>query len=227
MQKKNTTKYHQKKYPALQTRNEEIANGLTHGIGAALSIAGLVLLVIFASKSGDKWLVVGFSIFGSTLILLYLISTVYHLIPHKKAKRVLQTLDHISIYLLIAGTYTPVTIGPMRGPLGWALFGLIWAMAISGIVLKVIFTQRFGNLSVLLYTAMGWLMVIAFKPVMDALPQDLFLWLLVGGIAYTAGLAFYFWERLPYNHSIWHLFVLAGSLSHFFGMLFYVSRISA
>ncbi|SCX89630.1 PAQR family membrane homeostasis protein TrhA [Desulfoluna spongiiphila] len=210
--------------PATQTRREEVANSLTHGIGAAVSVAGMVLLLIFASKHEDGWLMAGVGVFGTTLILLYLVSTAYHVIVHTQAKRVFQTLDHIAIYLLIAGTYTPITLGPMRGPWGWTLFGLIWALAFAGIVAKLLFADRFPKLSVLFYAAMGWVVVIAIKPVLASIPRDLFFWLFAGGIAYTAGLAFFFWERLPYNHAVWHVFVLAGSLSHLFGMLFYVTQ---
>ena len=213
-------------FPALKkySLGEEIANSITHGIGAALSIAGLVLLVVFASLYGDVWRVVSFSIYGSTLIILYLASTLYHSIPLPRAKRVFRILDHSSIYLLIAGTYTPVTLISMRGPWGWTLFGLIWALAIGGIFFKAFHFGKFRALSVISYVMMGWLIVIALKPMLQAIPAGMFLWIIIGGACYTFGIIFYAVKKIPFNHAIWHLFVLGGSISHFFGMLFYLSR---
>jgi len=209
--------------PPPQSLGEEIANSVTHGIGTALSIAALVLLVVFASKYGDAWRIVSFSIYGTTLILLYLASTLYHSFTGKRIKRFFRLLDHSSIYLLIAGTYTPVALISLRGPWGWTLFGIVWAMAIGGIVAKVFLVGRLRIVSVLYYAAMGWLVVIALKPVLEAVPVGLFVWLLAGGLCYSLGIVFFAWKRLPYHHAIWHLFVLGGSISHFFGMLFYLT----
>ena len=212
--------------PALQkyTMGEEIANSITHGIGAALSIAGLVLLVVFASLYGDVWRVVSFSIYGSTLIILYLASTLYHSIPLPRAKRIFHILDHSSIYLLIAGSYTPVTLISMRGPWGWTLFGLIWTLAIGGIFFKAFLFGKFRAFSVISYIMMGWLIVIALKPMLQAIPAGMFFWIILGGACYTFGIIFYAVKKIPFNHAIWHLFVLGGSISHFFGVFFYLSR---
>ncbi|MBC8402837.1 MAG: hemolysin III family protein [Candidatus Marinimicrobia bacterium] len=207
-------------YPSL---GEEIANSITHGIGAALSVAALVLLVVFAALRGDAWRVVGFSIFGSSLFILYLTSTLYHSFTNLKVKRFFRVLDHSVIFILIAGSYTPITLTVLRGPWGWTLFGLIWGLAIFGIVMKIVFFDRFNALSVVLYILMGWLAVIALKPLLSAAPLGLLIWMGIGGLSYTLGVIFYAWERLPFNHAIWHLFVLGGSISHFFGMLFHLA----
>jgi len=206
-----------------QSLGEEIANSITHGIGAALSIVALVLLVVFASKYGDIWRIVSFSIYGATLFSLYLASTLYHSFTNRRAKRFFRILDHSSIYLLIAGTYTPVTLVSMRGPWGWTLFGLIWAMAVGGIIAKIFLIGKYKTVSVFLYVAMGWLIIIAFKPMLQMVPKGLIIWLFIGGACYTLGLIFYACKRVPYFHFIWHLFVLGGSISHFFGMLLYLT----
>ncbi len=206
-----------------QSLGEEIANSITHGIGAALSIAAFVLLVVFASKYGDIWRIVSFSIYGSTLFFLYLASTLYHSFTNRSVKRFFRILDHSSIYLLIAGTYTPVTLVSMRGPWGWTLFGLIWAMAIGGIIAKIFLIEKYEIVSTLLYVAMGWLIVIAFKPMLQMVPKDLIIWLFIGGLCYTLGLIFYACKKVPYFHFIWHLFVLGGSISHFLGMLLHLT----
>ncbi len=206
-----------------QSLGEEIANSITHGIGALLSIAALVLLVVFASKYGDPWRIVSFSIYGSTLIILYLSSTLYHSLTNVRAKRFFKILDHSSIYLLIAGTYTPITLVSMRSPWGWTIFGLIWSMAIGGIIAKIFLIDRYKVVSALLYVAMGWLVVIAYKPMLQMVPQGLIVWLLIGGICYTFGLIFYAIKKVPYFHFIWHLFVLAGSITHFFGILLHLT----
>ena len=208
------------KYPSL---GEEIANSITHGIGAALSIAALVLLVVFAALRGDAWRVVGFSIFGSSLFILYLTSTLYHSFTNRRVKRIFRVLDHSMVFILIAGSYTPITLTVLRGPWGWTLFGLIWGLAIFGIVMKIAFFDRFNALSVVLYILMGWLVVIALKPLLSAAPLGLMVWMGIGGLSYTLGVIFYAWERLPFNHAVWHLFVLGGSISHFFGMLFHLA----
>jgi len=206
-----------------QSLGEEIANSITHGIGVALSIVALVLLVTFASKYGDTWRVVSLSIYGSTLFLLYLASTLYHSFKNKRVKRFFKILDHSSIYLLIAGTYTPVTLVSMRGPWGWTIFGLIWAMAIGGIIAKIFLIGKYKIVSVLLYLTMGWLIVIALKPMLVMVPKGLIIWLFIGGVCYTLGLIFYACKKVPYFHFIWHLFVLGGSISHFWGMLQYLT----
>ncbi len=206
-------------YPGL---GEEIANSITHGIGAALSVAALVLLVVFAALENDAWAVVGFSIFGASLIILYLTSTLYHSFTNRKVKRIFRVLDHSMIFILIAGTYTPITLTVLRGAWGWTLFGLIWGLAIFGIVMKIAFFDRFNGLSMVLYLLMGWLVVIAVKPMLMSAPTGLLVWMGFGGLSYTLGVIFYAWDRLPFNHAIWHLFVLGGSVCHFFGMILHI-----
>jgi hemolysin III len=208
-----------------QSIGEEIANSITHGIGAALAIAGLVLLVVFSSLYGDVWRIVTFSIYGSTLIILYLASTLYHSFTNPKVKHFFKIMDHVSIYLLIAGTYTPIALTVMRGPWGWTLFGLIWGMAIAGIISKLFFVDKFEVLSVLFYIAMGWLVVIAIKPMMAMVPTGMIVWLVIGGLSYTFGIIFYALRKMPYHHTIWHLFVLGGSISHFMGIFFNLTKV--
>ncbi len=205
-----------------QTRGEEAANVVTHLAGAALGIAGLSILVVGASRRGDVWRVVSFSIYGATLILLYLASSFYHGARSPRLKRLLRLFDHAAIYFLIAGTYTPFTLVSLRGPLGWTIFGLIWALAIAGVLLKVLHFERVHFLSTALYLLMGWLVLFAIRPVIDAVSLRGLLWLGAGGLAYTCGVVFYIWHRLPYAHTVWHLFVLAGSIFHFFAIYFYV-----
>ncbi len=205
-----------------ETRKEEIANSITHGIGAALSIAALSILVVFAGLRGDAWRVVSFSIYGSTLVLLYLASTFYHVFSNPRVKRVFHVFDHSAIFLLIAGSYTPFCLVTIRGGWGWSLFGVVWGIAIFGIVFKAFSTGRYNFVSTALYIAMGWIAVIAIKPLVAQLPPGAFAWILLGGLSYTLGVIFYAWERLPYGHAIWHLFVLGGSTLHFFAVLFYV-----
>lgn len=202
---------------------EEIFNSVTHGIGALLSIAALVILVAFASIRGDAWRIVSFSIYGFTLFFLYLSSTLYHSVFHENTKRVLRVFDHAAIYLVIAGSYTPITLVSMRDAWGWTIFGLIWSLALLGVVLKIISLERLKVFSILLYLAMGWLIVIAIKPMLAAVPEGLFAWLLIGGLAYTFGLIFYVCKKIPFNHGIWHLFVLGGSTVHYFGFLFHLA----
>lgn len=205
------------------TFGEELFNSITHGVGAILSIVALVVLVSFASISGDVWRIVSFSIYGFTLFFLYLSSTLYHSVFHEKTKRVLRVFDHSSIYLLIAGSYTPITLISMRGIWGWLLFSLVWSLAIAGIILKIIGVQRLKKFSVFLYIFMGWLIVIAIKPMLSMVPQGLFMWLLIGGLLYSLGVIFYVDKKIPFNHGIWHLFVLGGSTAHFLGMLIYLA----
>ena len=206
-----------------QTLGEEIANSITHGIGAGLSIAALVILVVLASKRGDAWRIVSFSIYGTTLFLLYIASTLYHGFVNPKIKNVFRILDHSAIYLLIAGTYTPITLTLMRGAWGWTLFGLAWAMAIGGIIITALLLDKLKALLVLSYVIMGSLVVIAIKPMIQMLPRGMIIWLFIGGTCYILGIIFYLWKKLPYHHPIWHLFVLGGSISHFLGILFYLT----
>jgi hemolysin III len=201
---------------------EEIANSITHGLGIVLAITGLVVLVCFASLFGNVWHIVSCSIFGATLILLYTASTVYHSIPLPRAKRVLQVIDHSAIFLLIAGTYTPFTLVNLRGPWGWTLFGLVWALAISGVIIQATPLRRWHVISLLLYLGMGWMIVAAAQPLLHHVSAPGLALLLGGGIAYTGGVVFYLWRRLPFHHAIWHLFVLTGSVLHFFAILFSV-----
>ncbi|MCH1626376.1 PAQR family membrane homeostasis protein TrhA [Ferdinandcohnia quinoae] len=205
-----------------ETLKEEIANAITHGVGVLLSIPALVLLIVFAAKYGNAWHVVSFSIFGSTMLLLYLFSTLLHSIHHPKANKVFAILDHSAIYLLIAGTYTPFVLVTLRSWLGWTLFGIVWGLAIIGILFKVFFVGKFMVLSTVFYILMGWLIIIGIKPLYSSLEIEGFILLLSGGILYTVGAIFYMWRRLPFNHAIWHGFVLAGSAAMFFCVLFYV-----
>jgi hemolysin III len=209
------------------TLREEIANSITHGLGILLSIIGLVVLTSLAWKHGDAYHIVSCAIFSSTLILLYTASTLYHSIPHPRAKRVLRVIDHCAIFLLIAGTYTPFTLVNLRGPWGWSLFGTIWSLALLGIILELTPWRRFRTLSIILYVGMGWAIVVAAKPLLNAVAFQGILLLMAGGLAYTGGIAFYVWRRLPHHHAVWHLFVLAGSMLHFFAVLFYVIPVQA
>ena len=202
-----------------QSLGEEIANSITHGTGVGLSIAALVILVVFAAKRSDVWKVVSFSIYGATLISMYLCSTLYHAFRNPKLKRFFRILDHSNIFLLIAGTYTPVTIGAIRGGWGWALFGVIWGLAILGINLKIFALGKLKWLSILIYILMGWMILIAINPLRKTMDSTFLTWMLIGGACYTLGVLFYVFSKLPYHHSVWHLFVLGGSISHFFAML--------
>ncbi len=201
---------------------EEIAHSATHGLGSVLSVVGLFALVVTAERSGDVRHVVAAIVYGLTLVLLYLASTLYHSIPHPRAKRILKVIDHSAIYLLIAGTYTPFTLISLRGGLGWTLFGLVWGLALLGIALKVAAIGRFRWLSIVLYLGMGWLAVVVLRPLVDAVSPAGVRLVFLGGVAYTLGVLFYTWRRLPYHHAVWHLFVLAGSVLHFFAVLLYV-----
>jgi len=201
---------------------EEIAHAVTHGIGIPLSIAALAILVAFSVLYGDAWHVTSTAIYGSTLILLYTASTLYHGIPHAGAKKLLQRLDHVAIFLLIAGTYTPFTLVSLRGSWGWILFAMVWGIAILGIYIELWGSSKLRRWSLALYLGMGWLVLIAIKPMLANVETGGLLLLLAGGLSYTLGAIFYAWERLSYNHAIWHIFVLAGSILHFFSVLFYV-----
>ena len=208
----------------MQSMGEEIANSITHGIGATLATAALTILVVFATLKGDAWRVVSFSIYGASLVILYTSSTLFHAFTNKKTKRYFRIMDLSAIFLLIAGTYTPITLLPLRGTgWGWTMFGLIWGMAIIGILLKTFFYGKYEKLSIIFYALMGWLVLIAIKPMLTNLPAGLLIWILIGGLSYTIGIIFLAWTKFPYSHTIWHLFVLGGSISHFFGILFYLT----
>ena len=204
------------------TFGDELASSIVHGIGIVLSIAGLAALVALSARHGEVRDVVASAVFGTTLVLLYTASTLYHAVPVPKAKPVLRTLDHIAIYLLIAGTYTPFTLIALPGRWGWSLFAAVWTLAALGSVLEFGALKRFRKLSVLLYIGMGWIGMIAFKPLIAHLQTGGMLLLVAGGLAYTLGVPFYLWRRLPYHHSVWHCFVLAGSVLHYLAVLFYV-----
>ncbi len=205
---------------------EELLNALTHGAGAVVALAGAAVLITLASVYADRWAVIGASVYGASLLLLYVASTLYHAVSHVQIKARLKVFDHCMIYVLIAGTYTPFTLTSLRGPWGWTLFGLIWGLAIGGIIFKLSYTGRFRWLSTGIYLAMGWLVIIAIEPLMKALPQGAFVWLMAGGIAYTLGTVFYMSRRLPYAHAIWHGFVMVGSICHFAAVLIQVLALS-
>jgi hemolysin III len=198
---------------------DEIANTVTHGVGLVLSIAGFVVLLVLAILRGTAWHIVACSVYGASLIALYSASTLYHAVVSPRLKRALRIFDHSAIYLLIAGTYTPFLLLDLRGPWGWSIFGVIWALAAAGVLFKLWFVDRVPRLSTAVYIAMGWLVVIAAKPVLTHVPAATLLWLLAGGLFYSAGVIFFAWKRLPYNHAVWHVFVLAGSTCHYFAVL--------
>ena len=204
-----------------QSVGEEIANAVSHGVGLLLSVIAAPVLVIAAVQRGGVTEIVAASIFGVTMVLVYLTSTLYHALPMNRAKRVFRILDHGAIFLLIAGTYTPFTLGPLRGALGWTLFGLVWGLAIVGVVFKAVGGVRYPKLSTALYIAMGWLVIVAIEPLRLNVPMSGLFWLLAGGIAYTAGVAFFAPKRLRYSHFVWHLFVIAGTACHFAAVLWY------
>ena len=198
-------------------------NSISHLIGAVAALAGLVIVVVVAAQQGDPWKIVSFSVYGTTLFFLYAVSTLYHSL-RGRAKRIFRKLDHYSIYFLIAGTYTPFTLVTLRGAWGWTIFGVIWGLAVVGIALESLPQQGNRVLSLVVYILMGWLVLVALKPLLEALPWAGFVWLLLGGIFYTGGVGFYlFDEKIRHFHGIWHLFVLAGSVSHYVTILFYVA----
>ena len=201
---------------------EELANSITHGLGLVLSVTGFVVLLVLSILRGSTWHIVGCGIFGLTLILAYLASTLYHSLHRSSFRNVLQVLDHSAIYLLIAGTYTPFTLVSLRGAWGWTLFGLVWTLSIAGIIFKLVHGDRFKVLSTIGYVALGWIAVIAIKPLFAAIPLGGMAWLLAGGLCYTVGVIFFAWKRLPFSHAVWHLFVMAGSMCHYLAVLLYV-----
>ena len=199
--------------------SDELANSLTHGVGLTLSITGFVVVVVLAAMRGSAWRIVSCAVYGSTLICLYTASTLYHSLRARRLQRILRVCDHSAIYLLIAGTYTPFLLVNLRGGWGWSLFGIIWGLAMAGILFKVWFIEHFPILSTAVYLLMGWLALAAVKPMLLSVPQSGLLWLLAGGLLYTVGVVFYAWKRVPYNHAIWHGFVLAGSTCHYLAVL--------
>ncbi len=201
---------------------EEVAHSVTHGIAAVASIVALVVMVALATLYGSALHVAAVSIYGASLILLYTSSTLYHAIPIESARRVLHTLDHAAIYVLIAGSYTPFALISLEGPTGWWLFGIIWTLAVAGVIFKLFFTGRFDKMSVGLYLAMGWLVVLFGDQVLEALPLGGVILLAAGGLSYSIGAIFYLWRSLQYNHTIWHVFVVGGSLLQFLAVLLYV-----
>jgi len=205
------------------TLGEEIANSISHGLGLVLAIIATPILVIGAVRYGSLWNTVGVSVFAASMITLYLASTLYHALTHDGAKRFFRMLDHSAIFLLIAGTYTPFTLGVLRGPWGWTLFGIIWTLAAVGLTMKIVLRARYVWLSVVLYLVMGWLVVIAAPTVIQRMPLSGLAWIAAGGIAYTAGVGFYAAHRVRYAHFAWHLFVIAGTVCHFFAVLWYSS----
>ncbi|MGO9432882.1 MAG: PAQR family membrane homeostasis protein TrhA [Terracidiphilus sp.] len=198
-----------------------LANAITHGIGAALAVAGGMYLVA-ASTRGTAWLIVSCAVFAITLVLVYLCSTLYHSLVRTRARHLFQVLDHSAIYLLIAGTYTPFTLVSLRGPVGWALFAVVWALAVAGVIFKSLAVGRFAVASVLVCLFQGWVVVFAALPLLQAIGWHGMIWLVAGGLAYTLGIAFFALDRLRYFHATWHVFVLAGSVAHYFAILFYV-----
>ena len=201
---------------------DEVANCVTHGVGLALSVAGFVALVALAWARGDAWHVGSCAVYGASLVALYLASTLYHGARAPRAKRRLQALDHCGIYLLIAGTYTPFTLVTLRGPWGWTLFGLVWGLALAGILFRVLCGTRYRPVAVASYVLLGWLCVVAVKPILEHVPLGALAWIAAGGLTYTAGVFFFAADRIPHNHAIWHLFVLAGSICHYVAVFLYV-----
>lgn len=203
--------------------SEEVANSVSHGLGLVLALAALPVLVLSAQRSGNIRFLVGAIVFGGTMVLLYLASTLYHSLTHERAKQFFRLFDHSAIFLLIAGTYTPFTLGVLRGPWGWTLFGVVWGLAAIGVTMKAMVGTRHSWVSIILYLLMGWLAVVAAKPILMLVPLPGILWILAGGIAYTGGLAFFAAQRVRYSHFVWHLFVIAGTTCHFFAVLWYAA----
>jgi len=201
---------------------EEIAHSVSHGVGVALAIGGLAVLVSFAALRADAWYVTSCAVFGATLVLLYTASTLYHSIPQPRAKRVLRILDHSAIYLAIAGSYTPLTLGPLRGPWGWTLFGVVWSGAVGGVVLTSLALDRTRVLGLVLYAIMGWCLLVAFGPLLRSVPAGGVALLVAGGLAYSLGVVFYLWKSLRFHHFVWHLMVLLGSTLHVLAVLLFV-----
>jgi len=205
--------------PAPHNFREELANALTHGLGVVAALCGSSVLITLAALQGTGWQLGSAIVYGITLVLLYAASTLYHAVPHPVAKARLKVFDHCAIYLLIAGTYTPITLVALRDNVGWWLFGTIWSLAMAGVLFKLFFTGRFRILSTLIYVAMGWLVIVAIKPVIQNLSVFTLVWMLVGGLFYTGGTVFYHRPSLKFAHAIWHVCVLFGSVSHFIAIV--------
>lgn len=199
-----------------------LANSITHGVGAALAIVGSAYLIVVAAR-GSAWQIVSCSIFAGTLILVYVFSTLYHSLVRTRARHVFQIFDHSAIYLLIAGTYTPFTLVTLRGPVGWVLFGIVWAFAIAGVIFKSLAVDRYAVASACIYLFQGWFIVFAVRPLVNAIGWKGMGWLMAGGLAYTFGVLFFALDRFRYFHAVWHVFVLAGSVAHYFAILFHVA----
>jgi hemolysin III len=206
-----------------QSLGEELANSISHGVGLVAALAATPWLIVHAVERGGAGFIVGASVFAASLVLVYVASTLYHGLPHGTAKHVFRLIEHAAIFLLIAGTYTPFTLGVLRGAWGWTLFGLVWGFAAAGVLLKALGGVRYPRLSLLLYLGMGWLIVVAIRPLWLHVPLPGLVWLLLGGIAYTAGVGFFAAKRLRYGHFVWHLFVLAGTSCHFMAVRFYAA----
>lgn len=213
---------HQQAFVGGYSVKEEIAHSVTHGIGVLLSVIGLATLVVYSSMYGDTWHVVSSCIYGLSAIVLYTSSTLYHAIAIPSIKKLLQKIDHAAIFLLIAGTYTPFTLVNLRGGWGWTLFGVVWSIAIAGMVMELIVKKRYKRVSLSLYLGLGWIVMIAIKPMIANVEPGGLVLLLIGGLFYSLGVIFYVWKTLVYHHAIWHLFVLAGSAFHFFAVFLYV-----
>ena len=201
------------------TLGEEIFNSVSHGVGALLAIAGTVVLIVVSALNIGAWGVVSSAIYGGSLIILYTMSTLYHALTNEKAKHVMRIMDHVTIFLLIAGTYTPITLVPLRGVLGWVLFGFIWGAAILGIVFNSIDLEKFRKISVFCYIIMGWAIIFAIVPLIKSMPKLSLIFLLIGGALYSVGVIFYAIKKIKYFHSIWHLFTIGGSVFHYFAIL--------
>ncbi len=210
----------------LKAKCEELINAITHGIGAVLSVIALVALIVVAGNYGGLWHLVSGVIYGTSLILLYLASTLYHSFTNEKKKALFKFFDHAAIYVLIAGNYTPFALIPLHGTLGWTVFGVMWGLAVVGIIFQAFFVKRFKVFSTICYILMGWFAIFIIRPLMESVPIETIYWLIAGGIAYTAGAGFYLAKRIPYNHAIWHIFVLAGSAMHFIAVIGYVLPLS-
>jgi hemolysin III len=202
--------------------HEEIANSVTHGIGLVLSVIGFAVLIVFTCLYGSALHITSCSVYGATLVILYTASTLYHGLRSPRIKHIFKIIDHCSIYLLIAGTYTPFTLVMLRGGWGWSLFAVVWLLSFVGIIFKLFFINRFMILSTVVYVLMGWLAIVAIKPMVAMIPPGCILWLVAGGLFYTVGVLFFAWHKIPYNHAIWHVFVIAGSVCHFFAVMLYV-----
>lgn len=200
-------------------------HALTHGVGALFSVAALVMLTVMAAMYGNAWHVVSFTLFGSTMLILYLSSTIVHALPEGRWKRLFEIFDHSSIYFFIAGTYTPFLFLAVKGVIGWTLFGIVWGLALVGTVFKCFFVDRFLYTSTIIYIVMGWLIVFAWKPLVSGLSPNGVLYLVIGGILYTVGAVFYVWRGFKFHHAVWHLFVLGGSVAHFFAVLILLNSI--